>query len=119
MINFNSLSRILVLIALLAFGALYFIGLAIPDRHEIIEFGYSTSFLVLIVGYILQQKKIQQLIGLFLYLIVYNLDLLKDSLFQIQNNDVLYFARQNTFYASVLTILFLFPTLFDKYKFIP
>ena len=119
MINYNSTSSLLILISILTFGALFFVGLAIPDRHEIIRFGYDTCFLVLIIGFILRQKNIQQLIGLFLYLVVYNLDIFKDDLFQIQNDDILYFARHNAFYVIVVSFAFLFPTLFDKYKLAP
>jgi hypothetical protein len=119
MINFNSTSNLLILISILTFGILFFVGLAIPDRHEIISFGYDTSFLVLIIGYILRQKNIQQLIGLFLYLGVYNLDIFSDNLFQIQNATIFYFARHNTFYLLLVSFAFLLPTLFDKYKFAP
>jgi hypothetical protein len=119
MINFNSTSGFLILISLLAFCALFFIGFAIPDQYAIIRFGYDTSFLVLIIGYILRKKNIQQIIGLFVYLIVYNFDILQGDLFQIQNNNLLYFIRYYTFFIIVISFLLLFPTTFDKYKFTP
>lgn len=119
MINFSPTSNILIVVSLLTFAVLFFVGLAIPDRNEIIGFGYDTSFLVLIIGYTLRQKSFQQLIGLFLYIGVYNLDIFKVDLFQIQNHDVLYFARKNGVYAIIVSFAFLFPTLFDKYKLVP
>ena len=120
MINYNSTSNLLILISFLTFGALFFVGLAIPDRkEEIISFSFDTSFLILIIGYILRQKSIQQIIGLFLYLWVYNLDIFSDKLFQIQNATILYFARHNAFYLLIVSFAFLLPTLFDKYKFAP
>lgn len=119
MIHFYSTSSLLILISILTFGVLYFIGLAVPEGHEIIRFGFTTSFLLLITGYILRKKNIQQLIGLFLYLLVYNLDIIKDDLFQVQNDYVLYFARHNAFYIIMASFIVLLPTLFDKYQFAP
>lgn len=120
MINYNSTSNILIVFSLLTFAVLFFVGLAIPDRkEEIISFSFDTSFLILIIGYILRQKSIQQLIGLFLFLLVYNFDILKGDLFQIQNEDMLYFFRHYTFYVAVVSFLFIIPTTLDKYKFEP
>ena len=117
--KFNSTSSILIVSSILTIVALYFVGLAIPDQHEIIEFGYDTSFLALIIGFILRKKNIQQLIGLLFYLVVYNLDILTSDLFQVHNDDINYYARHYALYILALAILFLFPTLFDKYKLAP
>ena len=119
MVKFNSISSILIVTSILMLGSLYFVGLIIPSKHEVISFGYETSFLALIIGYILQHKKIQQLIGLFFYLLFYNLKIIKNGIFKIQNEDILYFARHNTFYVIVVSMIFLLPTLFNEYKFEP
>jgi hypothetical protein len=119
MINFNQTSRIIVIASILSFITFYFIGITIPNQHALVKFGYDTSILLLAIGYILPQKNFQQLIGLFLFLIDYNLNLFSKDLFQIQNESVLYFARGNSFYVMCLSFVFLFPTLFDKYKLAP
>ena len=119
MFHFKSTSGVLIVISFLIIGTSYFLGLATTDKHDIIKFGYDTGFLVLIIGYILRQKNIQQLIGLVFYLVYYNLSILKGELFQIKNNEILYFAKYIAFYVLVVAALFLFPTLFDKYEFAP
>ncbi len=119
MIKSNSTSSMLMVISILTICALYVVGRAIPDQHGVIKFGYDTSFLVLIIGYILRQKSIQQLIGLLFYSVVYNLNILKGDLFQIQNTDTLHFARHSTFYILIVAVALLLPTLFDKYKLEP
>ncbi len=119
MINSNSTSNIVTVTSLLSFGCLFFIGLAIPDRYEIIKTGYDVSFFALIVGYVLRQKNIQQLIGLFIYLVYFNMDMLKSEPFQIQNDEILHFARLNSFFAIAISMVLIFPTLFDKYQLAP
>lgn len=117
--KFKSTSNILIVISILTIVALYFIELATPDQHEIFKFSYDTSFLALLIGYILRKKNIQQLIGLLFYLIVYNLDILTSNRFQAGNDDIFNFARHYSIYILALAILFLLPTLFDKYKLAP
>jgi len=119
MINFNTKSNLLILISFLSFAGLFIVELTIPEQHEIIRFGYDTSFLVLIIGFILWQKNIQQLIGLFLYLVDYNLNIFKNELFQIQNDYILQFAKHYAFYVIVASCVFLLPTTFNKYKITP
>ena len=119
MMHSTQISNILIVISILAVGILFFTEVAITGRLEIITLGYHASFLILLTGYILRKKNVQQLIGLFFYLICFNLDLLKSNLFQIPNNDILHFAKLNSFYAIVIASVFILPTLFDKYELAP
>ena len=87
--NINTtLSNLLILISIVVLGCSYFIGLFIPNHPEIFQLVSDTSFLVLIIGYVIRKKNIQQIIGLFLRLVYYNLNLFKDELFQIQNEQI-------------------------------
>jgi len=120
MIKFNSTSSVLIVASVLTLIILYFIGLTTPGHQDIIKFGYDTAFLVLILGFILRLKNIQQLIGIFLYIIVYNLDIINDGVFRMQSNDLLHhFINRYNFYILLASLLFLLPTLLDKYKFAP
>ena len=117
---FNSTSNALILVSGLTLLVLFFINLATQDGHGVIAFIGDTSFLTLIVGYILRQKNIQQLGGLFLYIIVYNFDIYKGTLFQLVPNDFMFqVARHYTFFIIVPSMILLLPTLSDKYKFRP
>jgi hypothetical protein len=118
--NYSLTGNIIALTSILTWGLLYFIGLAVPEQHDSIKLGYDTCFLGLFLGYTLRQKKVQQLIGLFVFIIVYNLDLLKRGPFQIPSTDYFYyFAKQYSFYLIALALIFHLPTLFEKYKLPP
>ena len=118
--NINTtLSNLLILFSIVVLGCSYFIGLFIPNHPEIFQFVSDTSFLVLIIGYVLRKKNIQQIIGLFLRLLYYNLNLFKDELFQIQNEQIFYFAWDYAFYVLIASSILLLPTLLDNYKFPP
>src|SRR4051812_44704 len=102
--NYSSTPNIIALASVLTWGLLYFIGLALPEQqHDNIKLGYDTCFFGLILGYTLRQKKVQQLIGLFIYTFVYNLDLFKRDRFQLpQTSYFYYFAKQYSFHLIVL-----------------
>jgi hypothetical protein len=117
--KFNSTSSVLIVASVLTFVLLYFVGLAIPGRHDLIKFGYETSFLTLFVGVVIKKKNIQQLIGLFLYIVFYNLAVLKRPPFQIQNENVVHLINHYSFFIIVAAIIFIIPTTFDKYHFKP
>ena len=117
--KFNSTSSVLIVVSVLTFALLYFIGLATPGRHDLIKFGYETCFLTLFVGFILKKKNIQQLIGLFLYIVFYNLGVLKRDPFQIQNENVLHLINYYSFFIIVAALIFILPTTIDKYNFKP
>ena len=117
--KFNSTSSVLIVASVLTFVLLYFVGLATAGRHDLIKFGYETSFLTLFVGVVLKKKNIQQLIGLFLYIVFYNLAVLKRPPFQIQNENVVHLINHYSFFIIVAAIIFIIPTTFDKYHFKP
>jgi hypothetical protein len=117
--KFNSTSSALIVASVLTFVLLYFVGLAAPGLHDLIKFGYEICFLALFIGVILKKKNIQQLIGLFLYIVFYNLAVLKRPPFQIQNENVVYLINHYSFFIIVAAIIFIIPTTFDKYHFKP
>ncbi|WP_317898260.1 hypothetical protein [Aurantibacillus circumpalustris] len=117
--NYNT-GNIIALTSALTWGLLYFIGLAIPEHHDNIKLGYDTCLLGLFLGYTLRHKKVQELIGLFVFIIVYNLLLFKRGPFQINSTDYFYyFARQYNIYFMILALVFHLPTLFEKYRLAP
>ncbi len=118
--NYSPTSNILLASSLFALIILYFVDFAIPERHDIIKFGYDTCFLTLVLGLALRQKYIQQFIVLFLYTIIYNLTLLSDSPFQLNSDSAIFhFDKHYSFIIYFAAFLFLMPTLFDSYKLPP
>ena len=117
--KFNSTSNILIVSSILTLVLLYFVGLAANEKHDLIMLGNETSFLIFIIGYTLKKKNIQQLIGLFAYIVFYNLKVLIKSSFFIQNENALYLINHYNFYIVIISLILILPTTFEKYHFKP
>ena len=120
MLHSNTNSNIVIAAAFISAIVLFFIGLVTTYRYqELIMIGYDTCFFIFLIGFILRKKNVQQLLGLFFYIIVFNLDLLNYNFFQIKNENILFLVRQYNFYLILLAFIFLIPTTFNKYKLSP
>ena len=89
-----------------------------PTLVDIRKLSIDTFLFLLVYGYTLWYKKYQQLIGLSLGILLFNIDLLERGFFEC-NNFPSQVLKQYSFLLSIIYCIVFLPTLTDKYQLKP